>query len=133
MIDFEQRREAHQQLERLVDEILFAEGGWPADVCKLTDKLIALGLEEKVAGDDQATRLTLLGRAVDVDLYSVFLGHVDWSEIPGVLQPMGLFTWKDSDFLWNKLEEGDEADVSEWLKAKLQAAHRNYFGQSHNN
>jgi hypothetical protein len=133
MIDFEQRREAHQQLERLVHEILFAEGGWPADVCRLRSELIALGLEENIPGDHQGTRVTLLGRNVNVDLYSVFLGLFDWSEIPNVLQPMGLFTWKDSDFLWSKLEEGDEAEVSEWLKAKLQVAHRNYFGQSHNN
>src|SRR3954447_18374900 len=118
----DRRREAVCQLERLIDQVLFTPGGWPADPCALGEKMLAIGLEENIPDRPGTSRLTALGASVRADLYSAFLGYHEWYEIPFVLERTHTFSAEESEYLLCQLEEDGEEAVSEWLKAKLQQA-----------
>jgi hypothetical protein len=116
------------ELNLLIDETLFGVGSWPPDPASMFDRLVKLGLNETVPGDPRSWRDTDLGRAVQINLYSTFLGLFEMSEIPLMLEPLGLLSKADCENLWDGLETGQ--DMSSWTRKKLQMAYRQYFGQT---
>jgi hypothetical protein len=118
---------ALQQLNALIDEILFGQENWPPDPQIVFVKLNELGLEVGVPGDPSSSRSTELGRAVGINLYMAFLGVYSEDEIPMILKPYGIFAAEEAEMLWDRLEAGE--DVWDWLQRRLQLAYRDHFGQ----
>ncbi len=111
----------------MVDEILFGSGSWPPDPQTVWEELAALGLEKRLKSHPSSVQSTALGRAAQIDLFSVFLGVFDEAEVPIILCQYGLFSSDEANELWDRLEEGE--DIWPWLKWRLQLAYRNYFRQ----
>jgi len=59
----------------------------------------------------------VLGRVVQIDLVSTFLGLMDPAEIPSILEPLGLLSRSESELLWDELEA--KRDVWPWLQPRL--------------
>jgi hypothetical protein len=122
---------ALQELNKLVDEILFGSGRWPPDPGPVCSRLSEMGLTEKLARDPQSSMYTELGKTVQVDIFEVFLGVYDEAEIPFILEQFGLFRRAESEWLWDRLEAGE--NVWPWMRVRLRRAYREYFGQEREN
>ena len=77
------------ELENMAAARLFSGRPWLAD--RETNsayhrKLIQMGLLEQVCDKPQTWRNTPLGNELDVDLFSVFMGHWDEWEVPMILK-----------------------------------------------
>jgi hypothetical protein len=95
----------------MVEERLFGGGPWSSDdpeVNRAThDKLSALGLQhvDPVTGDIRATEL---GRELDVDTMSLFMGHHEPYEVPDQLVP--LITQAEADELTERFDNGERPE-----------------------
>lgn len=118
---------AMQQLNVLIDNILFVGNNWPPNPGAVSRRLRELGLTKTTPDAPSSFCVTELGEAVEVDLFCVFLGIWDDSGIPLVLEPLGLFSQADSEYLWDGLEAGE--DMWSWLRPRLQDAYRKLFSQ----
>ena len=82
---------------------------WPMAVSELTNFYKAvetIGLVETVPGERDCQRNTLLGETINLDLLMAFLGILDASEVPGVLQDNGLIDEVECEWLWTLLGDG---------------------------
>lgn len=114
-----------RQLHLLVDDILFGEHQWPGDPGVLRCRFALMGLTH--SDDCSAFRNTALGDTVEADLFLAFLGGWDEAEIPSLLERFQLMSRSEAETVWDQLEAGQ--DPWPWLRARLQRAYRDHFGQ----
>jgi hypothetical protein len=82
---------------------------WPMAVSELEDffkTVEIMGLVERVPGERDCQRNTLLGETINLDLLMAFLGILDASEVPGVLLDNGLIGEAECEWLWTLLGDG---------------------------
>ena len=126
------KAEVSRQLRALVEERLFGNGPWtsndPAVNYAVSDKLCALGLQT-VDPVTQNISTTELGRELQVDLMSVFMGHHEPYEAPGYLRSFGLITPAEADeLIYTRFEQNGERpkDVLPPLLRRLWRQHFNH-------
>ena len=102
------------ELENMVAARLFSGRLWLAD--RETNsayhrKLIQMGLLEQVCDKPQTWRNTRLGNELDVDLFSVFMGHWDEWEVPMILKDYQLVDDAEAEALYARLDKADAESV----------------------
>ena len=102
------------ELENMVAARLFSSQPWLAD--RETNsayhrKLIQMGLLEQVCEKPQTWRNTPLGNELDVDLFSVFMGHWDEWEVPMILEEYQLIDKSEADLIYENMTEANAERV----------------------
>src|SRR6516225_2158382 len=98
------------ELENMVVARLFSGQPWLAD--RETNsayhrKLTQMGLFEQVCEKPQTWRNTPLGNELDVDLFSVFMGHWDEWEVPMILEEYHLIDKSEADLIYDNMTEAN--------------------------
>lgn len=121
------QRQYEQDLNALVDEILWGTVDWPPDPDYVQRRLSQMGL-----GDEGTCPPNGSVKIAGMDLYFVFLGIFEPDEIPLILEDYDLFSPQDSEQVWwDRLKARNEA--CNGLRARIQLAYRMHFGQSISN
>jgi hypothetical protein len=107
---------------------LFDSPHWLADreQCSAARRrFLEMGLEEQISPN--SWRSTPLGRALDVDLFMVFLGIWEPWEVPYILEKYGLIDEWENEMIWARLSRGADPD-----RALLDVVRRAYidYGRS---
>jgi hypothetical protein len=102
------------ELENMVVARLFSGQPWLAD--RETNsayhrKLTQMGLFEQVCEKPQTWRNTPLGNELDVDLFSVFMGHWDEWEVPMILEEYHLIDKSEADLIYENMTEANAERV----------------------
>jgi hypothetical protein len=102
------------ELENMVAARLFSGQPWLAD--RETNsayhrKLIQMGLLEQVCDKPQTWRNTRLGNELDVDLFSVFMGHWGEWEVPMILEQYHLIDESEADAIYECMTEANTERV----------------------
>jgi hypothetical protein len=124
------KAEINRQLRVLVEERLFGNGPWIGDRAAnqaIHDKLVAWGLQT-MDPVTQNISTTELGRELQVDLMTAFMGHHYAYEVPGYLQSFGLITPAEADeLIYVRFEQNGERpeDVLPPLLRQLWRQHFN--------
>jgi hypothetical protein len=95
------------ELEAMVSTRLFGRGQWLTDretVCAVHQKLINLGLLERVSDQSDTWRDTPLGKELDVDLFGVFMGFFDVWDVPCILEDRCLINETEADDVYERME-----------------------------
>jgi hypothetical protein len=120
-----------QNLHAMMDTRLFSGCPWLADreACDaLRRKLVEMGLEEWVPGDEDSLRNTALGQELQLDLVMVFIGLWHEWEIPGILAEYGLIDETDEMGLCD--QSAKPADPEKILGPIVRKAYRDHYQQS---
>ena len=111
------------ELHAVIATRLLGEGPWlmeREDALKSNERALAIRLEEQVNRD--TWRLTALGKEMDLDLLSIFMGRWDYRDIPVILKQRGLITNSEADAIyehWAKCHDPSGAMKSHVRKAYL--------------
>ena len=100
------------ELENMVVTRLFGRQPWLADretCAAIIRKLIQLGLWEPIS--PSGSRITPLGKELDVDLFNVFLGMTEEWEAPIVLEQYRLIDESEADAFYECIKEADASAV----------------------
>jgi hypothetical protein len=92
------------KLHEIADHYLFGTGPWPPDrevLAPLWKTLKELGLEEDVPGTPGSVRYTALGKELNVELMTAFVGAFDLWEIPYILEMNGYLDEAEADALYS--------------------------------
>ena len=104
------------ELENMVVARLFGRQPWLADretYSAVKRKLIQMGLVEQISVE--TSRITALGRELDVDLFLVFLGVMHEWDVPITLEEYGLLNESEFDAILECMSEAN-ADLSGYVK-----------------
>ena len=104
------------ELENMVAARLFGRQPWLADretYSAVKRKLIQMGLVEQISVE--TSRITALGRELDVDLFLVFLGVMHEWDVPITLEEYGLLNESEFDAILECMSEAN-ADLSGYVK-----------------
>jgi len=119
------KAEIMAELENMAVDRLFGDRPWLADRetnAAVHQKLVQMGLVEQVCAEPPTWRNTPLGKELDVDLFSAFMGHhYEW-EIPGILEEHHLLDESEADAIY----EMSEADAESVLIEYVRRAYLNY-------
>lgn len=93
---------------------LFGPQPWLADqktFDAIHQKLIQMGLVEQISVEPLTWRNSPLGKELDIDLFSVFLG-IHWEgEIPGILEEYRLLDASEADVICERMSEANAKSV----------------------
>jgi hypothetical protein len=92
------------KLHEITDHYLFGPGTWPIDrelLGTFFNTIRELGLDEDVPDSPGSTRCTDLGRELNLDLISVFVGAWDLLEIPWILESNGYLEEDETEAIWS--------------------------------
>lgn len=123
-------------LEALVVERLFGSSPWPPDppTCEaLSTTLFRLGLEEHEPGQHGTFRATALGKELQVDLVSSFIGLMEECSALHVLGEHGLMRMDEINLFYEMLGDdllGSEKDIAQMLRRRFQEAYFQYQNPS---
>ena len=81
------------ELHAVIGARLFGEGPW------LMEREDALKSNKELGND---TRLTSLGKEIDFELLSIFMGRWDYRDVPIVLEERGLITKSETDGIYGR-------------------------------
>ena len=104
------------ELENMVVARLFSRQPWLADretCAAVKRKLIQMGLVEQISVE--MSRITALGRELDVDLFKVFMGVICPWDVPITLEEYGLLNESEFDAILECMSEAN-ADLSGYVK-----------------
>jgi hypothetical protein len=106
------------ELENMVAARLFGRQPWLADretYSAVKRKLIQMGLVEQISVE--TSRITALGRELDVDLFLVFLGVMHEWDVPITLEEYGLLNESEFDAITTEAPKVDaETLLSGYVK-----------------
>ena len=91
------------ELHAVIATRLLGEGPWlmeREDVLKSNERALEMRLKEQVTRD--TSKLTSLGKELDFDLLSVFMGRWDYRDIPIILEQRGLITRSEIDDIYEQ-------------------------------
>ena len=115
-------------IDTIVSTRLFGDGTWLVDAKPtanvLTRTLEELGLTETLP-DGITYRYTRLGKELDLDLQTVFMGLYDVGDAIMILEERNLLATNEADALFD-LWEKHEMQFDRWLRARVQQAYRDY-------
>jgi hypothetical protein len=100
---------------------------WPADretAAALGRILQEMGLEERVS--ENTFRRTSLGRALNIDLQTVFMGYWDITDMFFVLEEYSLIDEEEVEEILSLLEQGQYSE--QMLRARVRQAYREHYG-----
>jgi len=127
-----EKAEVVKALHRMMDHRLFESpdwlGVWEANHV-INKALLQMGLCEPVDEDRKNTRNTALGKELEVDLLTVFLGLHYWPEIPMILSHYGLITDEKEAAIYRKWPD----DIRGWeklLRSIVKQAYLDFFNPS---
>jgi hypothetical protein len=95
------------ELEAMVSTRLFGRGQWLTDhetACAVHQKLVNLGLVERVSDESDTWRNTALGNEMDVDLFGVFMGFFDVWDVPCILESRCLIDEMELDDIYERMD-----------------------------
>jgi hypothetical protein len=120
-----EKAEIAKQLQTMVGERLFGAKPWPIDNNhenhEVRQKLIDWGLIEMQGG---SFRTTALGKELNIDLMSAFMGHHEPSEIPDMLCEHGLMSNEEADSIILDRWERDGEKLEDILPPILRRLYR---------
>jgi hypothetical protein len=105
------------ELENMVVARLFGRQPWLADreTCSAVKrKLIQMGLVEQISVE--TSRITALGRELDVDLFLVFMGVMHEWDVPITLEEYGLLNESEFDAITESSKVDAETLLSGYVK-----------------
>ena len=115
-------------IDTIVSKRLFGNGRWLVDgrptADLLTKTLEELGLTQKLP-DGITHRYTRLGKELEIDLQSVFMGLYDLGDVIIILEGRNLLAINEVDALF-ELWEKHETQFEPWLRVRVQQAYRDY-------
>lgn len=112
------------RLHLMVEMLLFGTDPWPPEPREVNAALDELGVAEHI--DAQGTCcLSLLGKAVDADLFRIWLAGFDPWDAIGKLEERGLICSVDAEEMCECLEAG--CDVWPRLRPLLQTSYLTYI------
>ena len=91
---------------------LFGRRPWLADAetCSAVNgKLMQLGLVERVCAERETSRITPLGKELDVDLFQVFFGVIYEWDVPFILEHYRFLDGSEADAIFARMSK-DNAD-----------------------
>ena len=108
------------ELENIVLARLFSRRAWLADretSIAIERKCIQLGLIEQLSVDPTTWRLSHLGKELDLELFYVFMGLFDASEVPIILENYRLIDESEADAIYERMSSaGPEFVLSGYVK-----------------
>jgi vacuolar-type H+-ATPase subunit C/Vma6 len=111
------------EMHAVIATRLLGKGPWlmeREDALKSNERALEMRLKEQVTRD--TSKLTSLGKELDFDLLSVFMGRWDYRDIPIILEQRGLITKLDADSIyeqWAKCHDPNGAMKSYVRKSYL--------------
>jgi len=105
------------ELENMVVARLFGRQPWLADretCAAVKRKLIQMGLVEQISVE--MSRITALGRELDVDLFQVFMGVMHEWDVPITLEEYGLLNESEFDAITETSKVDAETLLSGYVK-----------------
>jgi hypothetical protein len=93
------------------------------DALKSNERALAIRLEEQVNRD--TWRLTALGKEMDLDLLSIFMGRWDYRDIPVILKQRGLITNSEADAIYEHWAKCHNPELA--MKSYVQRAYFRCF------
>ena len=115
-------------IDTIVSTRLFGDGTWLVDAKPtanvLTRTLEELGLTETLP-DGITYRYTRLGKELDLDLQTVFMGLYDVGDAIIILEERNLLATNEADALF-ELWEKHETQFEHSLRVRVQQAYRDY-------
>ena len=114
-----------RRLNEMVDYHLCKSPRWPADdkeVPAFWRILEELRLTEAAPGEKDAFRFTTLGIDCGAPLVASFIGAIDLTEIPMVLETEGLIDEQEAEAFFSSEDE----NVRHLLEVMVRLAHRRY-------
>jgi hypothetical protein len=117
------KAEIAAQLRNMTEKVLFGDKSWPIDNHgEVHRKFVEWGLIEYVNETDY--RASALGRELDVDWWSVLMGHHEPAEIPDILVEMGALTREEAHHIILERWERDDEKLEDILPAILRRLYR---------
>jgi hypothetical protein len=113
------------ELENMVAVRLFSRQPWLADretYSAVKRKLIQMGLVEQISVE--MSRITALGRELDVDLFLVFMGVMHEWDVPITLEQYGLLN--ESEFDAITINASSKVDAETLLSGYVKRAYFDY-------
>ena len=113
------------ELENMVVARLFGRQPWLADretYSAVKRKLIQMGLVEQISVE--MSRITALGRELDVDLFKVFMGVICPWDVPITLEEYGLLN--ESEFDDITINASSKVDAETLLSGYVKQAYFDY-------
>ena len=113
------------ELENMVVARLFGRQPWLADretCAAVKRKLIQMGLVEQISVE--MSRITALGRELDVDLFLVFMGVAHEWDVPITLEEYGLLN--ESEFDAITITASSKVDAESLLSGYVKRAYFDY-------
>ena len=113
------------ELENMVVARLFGRQPWLADretYSAVKRKLIQMGLVEQISVE--MSRITALGRELDVDLFKVFMGVICPWDVPITLEEYGLLN--ESEFDAITINASSKVDAESLLSGYVKRAYFDY-------
>jgi len=113
------------ELENMVVARLFGRQPWLADretYSAVKRKLIQMGLVEQISVE--MSRITALGRELDVDLFKVFMGVICPWDVPITLEEYGLLN--ESEFDAITINASSKVDAETLLSGYVKQAYFDY-------
>jgi len=113
------------ELENMVVARLFGRQPWLADretYSAVKRKLIQMGLVEQISVE--MSRITALGRELDVDLFKVFMGVICPWDVPITLEEYGLLN--ESEFDAITINASSKVDAETLLSGYVKRAYFDY-------
>jgi hypothetical protein len=115
-------------IDTIVSKRLFGHGSWLVDgkptASMLTRTLEELGLMETLS-DGITCRCTRIGKEIDIELQSVFMGLCEVDDAIRILEDRNLLATNEGDALF-ELWEKHERQFEPWLRSRVQQAYRDY-------
>lgn len=115
-------------IDTIVSTRLFGDGTWLVDA-KPTANMLSRTLEElgltETLPDGITSRYTRLGKELDIDLQTVFMGLYDVGDAIMILEERNLLATNEAETLFD-LWEKHEMQFDRWLRARVQQAYRDY-------
>ena len=119
------------KLHAMIDLRLFGDRPWLADreACPALNRTLEeLGLQESVPGEKYSIGDTVLGKELNIDLVTVFIGLWDGWEVPYILEKNGLIDEIETDRIYDLMETTD--DPEHILRPVVRKAFLDYYNPS---
>jgi hypothetical protein len=119
------KSEILSELHVVIAARLLGPGPWlmeREDAPKSNKRALEMGLEEK-AGND--TRLTSLGKEIDFELLSIFMGRWDYRDVPIILEERGLITKSETDDIYERWGKSHNPELA--MKSYVRKAYFRCF------
>jgi hypothetical protein len=116
------------QLNVMVVERVFGGDPYLADEktsVALNKRILEMGLEEAVLGEAGTSRITSLGKELNIWLLKALMGLICVFAVWEVLKDHGLISEKESSEIYDQLEDGEDPEVV--LPHYVRLAYRRYF------